>query len=79
MTSKERLEVRVSILRFFTSNPYTMDTAVGISSKVGRPVRVVQIELDRLVQIGILRRRGEGEEAIYQYVKPKVAKESRNA
>jgi len=72
MTSRERIELRVEILQFFASNPYTMDTASGIAMRVGRPAEAVRDELERLVLLGILRKEGVDADAIYCYVRPDV-------
>jgi len=63
-------EVRVEILRFFAANPYTVDTAEGISTKIGYGDSIVSAELERLVRIGILRVEESGGKPVYSYVKP---------
>mgnify|MGYP000002774908 CR=1 FL=1 len=74
MTPRETLEIRVRLLRFFSANPFTVDTLSGIALRIGRLEEEVRTELERLVALGILRRSGEAEKALYSYVRPQMGK-----
>jgi hypothetical protein len=52
---------------FFQNNPYTMDTALGISRRVGHRLEAVQNTLNQLVQVNILEKIGETNDAVYRY------------
>lgn len=67
---RESVKIRTEIIRFFSANPYTIDTAEGISRKIGYGDSAVTAELERLVKIGILRVERRGGKSIYSYIKP---------
>jgi len=65
--------LKQELLAFFVTNR-AMDTAQGLSVWLGRPADEIQVAADSLVQAGLLRKDGEGEDAIYSYQpRPEIA------
>jgi len=57
--------VKVELLLFFHSNPMAMDTARGLSMWLGMDMRAVEKAADELADAMVLKRYGEGEDAVY--------------
>ncbi|MCS7252911.1 MAG: hypothetical protein RMK18_05035 [Armatimonadota bacterium] len=57
--------VKVELLLFFHSNPMAMDSAKGLSMWLGRDQKAIEQAANELVEAMILRRYGEGEDAVY--------------
>jgi hypothetical protein len=65
--------LKQELLAFFVTNR-AMDTAHGLSVWLGRPADEIRAAADSLVQAGLLRKEGEGENAIYSYQpRPEIA------
>lgn len=58
--------LKQELLAFLATNQ-GMDTAQGLSVWLGRPKEEIQAAAEELVQAGLLKRQGEGENAIYSY------------
>jgi predicted transcriptional regulator len=52
---------------FFQNNPYTIESATGIALRIGRKEEAVQQTLSKLVELDIIEKIGESNEAIYRY------------
>lgn len=62
---------------FFQNNPYTMETATGIATRIGRDEQLTRKTLNQLVEVHVLETIGDSESVnpIYRYRKPFVAKQ----
>ncbi|MFZ5824138.1 MAG: hypothetical protein ACOY94_07415 [Bacillota bacterium] len=65
--------VRLDVTLYFQRNPYSRETIQSLSLRVGRPEELVAAAAERLVQQSVLVRRGEGQRALYLYLRPYVA------
>jgi len=59
--------IRTEIILFFHRNQFAMDVARNIARWIGREIGIVERELDKLVEQGILDKMGTGPSAIYSY------------
>lgn len=57
--------VKVELLLFFHSNPMAVDSARGLSMWLGRDCKAIEQAADELADAMILKRFGEGEDAVY--------------
>ncbi|MGG0719938.1 hypothetical protein ABE096_20515 [Robertmurraya massiliosenegalensis] len=62
--------LKVECTLFFEENPYTLETAEGLASRLGRKTNELVLILEHLVAVSILEKIGEGDQAIYRYVQP---------
>ncbi|MCX7703454.1 MAG: hypothetical protein N2234_05070 [Planctomycetota bacterium] len=76
--SESSLEVRLELLRFFSANPYTIDTASGLAAKTGLPEKVLLVELERLSEIGILKKEQKETKLLFSYIRPLPPKKREN-
>lgn len=60
---------------FFQENPHTLETAKGLALRLGRKPEHLDPVLHYLVSLSILKKIGDGEEAIYQYIQPVMTSE----
>jgi len=58
--------VKRDLLVHFHENP-TFDNCQGLAVWINHPVEDIRLQIDDLVAAGVLRRRGEGETAVYSY------------
>ncbi|MEF3313689.1 hypothetical protein PV433_32885 [Paenibacillus sp. GYB004] len=70
MTEEEAWLLQMECTRFFQNNPYSMETAEGISLRLGRKVEHLSPVLGRLVMLSILEKVGNGSRSIYRYIEP---------
>jgi hypothetical protein len=61
----EQSRVKGEIVRLLKDNPFIMDTAYGLSKWAVVPEDQVASEADELASMGVLKRYGEGEGAVY--------------
>lgn len=57
--------VKVELLLFFHSNPMAVDNARGLSMWLGRDYKTIEQAANELADAMILKRFGEGEDAVY--------------
>ena len=57
--------VKWDLVLFFYENPNTTDTAPNIARYIGRDVAGIQVELDELVNVGVLQRDHAADLAVY--------------
>ncbi|WP_019153724.1 hypothetical protein [Robertmurraya massiliosenegalensis] len=62
--------LKVECTLFFEENPYTLETAEGLASRLGRKSTELVLILEHLVSVSILEKIGDGDQAIYRYVQP---------
>lgn len=72
MSQAKLLSLQAECLLFFEQNPYTIENEEGISIRLGRNLQDLSSVLERLTELSILQRMGEGEEAYYRYNLPEV-------
>jgi hypothetical protein len=70
------LLLRLECSLFFQQNPYTLETEDGVALRLGRITNELRPALEYLVRHGILDKIGEGETAIYRYLRPFIQEES---
>jgi len=58
--------IRIELLAFFQANPYTRDTAAGLSLRLHRPCQQLEPALQALSAIGILEIGGTSKVTIYR-------------
>lgn len=58
--------IRIELLAFFQANPYTRDTAAGLSLRLHRPCRQLEPALQALCALGILEIGGTSKVTIYR-------------
>jgi hypothetical protein len=66
----QMLKLQIECTTFFEKNPYTFETINGLENRLGRPTSLLQPILDELVSMSILKRSGNGDQAIYHYIPP---------
>lgn len=62
--------VRLDVTLFFQHNPHARETIPGVALRVGRPLGLVALAVERLVQQTVLERLGTGNGAFYRYRYP---------
>lgn len=72
MSQAKLLSLQAECLLFFEQNPYTIENEEGLSIRLGRNLQDLSSVLERLTELSILQRMGEGEEAYYRYNQPEV-------
>lgn len=72
MSQAKLLSLQAECLLFFEQNPYTIENEEGLSIRLGRNLQDLSSVLERLTELSILQRMGEGEEAYYRYNLPEV-------
>ncbi|MEF3306621.1 hypothetical protein [Paenibacillus sp. GYB003] len=70
MNEEDLWQLQMECTRFFQDNPYSMETAEGISLRLGRKTEHLDPVLGRLVSLAILERTGNGSRSIYRYIEP---------
>lgn len=65
--------VRLDVALYFQRNPFARETASSVALRTGRPASAVIHALERLAEQRVLERRGQGETALYRYVRPFIA------
>ncbi|ANF95156.1 hypothetical protein [Paenibacillus bovis] len=60
---------------FFENNPYAIETSNGLSKRLGRSQQVTEQALNRLAEMSILEKNGQGIRAIYRYKAPYIQTE----
>jgi predicted transcriptional regulator len=60
---------------FFENNPYALETSSGMSKRLGRNANLIERALNRLTELSILEKNGQGTRAIYRYKTPYVQTE----
>ncbi len=60
---------------FFENNPYAIETSSGLSKRLGRSQQVTERALNRLADMSILEKNGDGLRAIYRYRAPYIQTE----
>lgn len=66
--------IRLDVTLFFQRNPSARETASSVALRTGRPTAAVIDALERLAEQRVLERRGQGETALYRYVRPFLAR-----
>ncbi|WP_067728963.1 hypothetical protein [Oceanobacillus damuensis] len=72
MVSKELVPLQMECTLLFQSNPYMIETAEGISKKLGRKVDDILPIIDQLENQGILQMLGDEFSPLYRYKEPKI-------
>jgi hypothetical protein len=62
-------QTKFAVLKLFKENPYVMDNRAGLALWVGRPEEMLGPELEELLKMGVLHRRGAEPGAIYAYTR----------
>lgn len=75
MTEKDLWQLQMECTRYFQNNPYSMETAEGISIRLGRKPEHLDSVLVRLVSLSIVEKVGNGSRSIYRYIEPDVSGE----
>ncbi|RKN65152.1 hypothetical protein [Paenibacillus ginsengarvi] len=70
MTEEDTWQLQMECTRFFQNNPYSIETAEGISLRLGRKTEHLDPVLCRLVSLAILEKTGNGSRSIYRYIEP---------
>lgn len=69
-SERDQLMLQMECTLFFENNPYSYQTIEGLSLRLGRNVDQLDGVLNRLVQMSILSRIGDGIKAIYYFNTP---------
>ncbi|WP_138495397.1 hypothetical protein [Paenibacillus pinistramenti] len=64
---RNQLMLQMECTLFFESNPYAYQTIEGLSVRLGRSADQLDQVLNRLVEMSILSRVGDGARAIYYF------------
>lgn len=75
MSQARLLSLQAECLLFFELNPYMIENETGLSIRLGRSLQDLSPVLERLTELSILHRVGEGREAYYRYNQPDIAGE----
>lgn len=70
MDEDDLWQLQMECTRFFQNNPYSMETAEGISLRLGRKTEHLDPVLGRLVSLSIVEKTGNGPRSIYRYIEP---------
>lgn len=74
MSSHNLMLLKVECIHFFEENPYALETTTSLASRLGRNESLIVVALTELVNLSILYRFGEGDEALYRYIEPSMTK-----
>lgn len=72
MIKRESLALELECTMLFQANPYLIETARGLESKLGRKSEALKPVLELLVKQGILQKIGEGSSAVFRYQEPSI-------
>ena len=70
MANKESLALELECTMLFEANPYLIETARGLESRLGRKSEDLEPVLELLVKQGILQKVGAGPSAVFRYQEP---------
>ncbi|GGA42352.1 hypothetical protein [Paenibacillus physcomitrellae] len=69
-SERDQLTLQMECTLFFENNPYAYQTLDGLSTRLGRHADQLDGVLNRLVELSILNRVGDGTRAIYYFNAP---------
>ncbi|WP_138419489.1 hypothetical protein [Aquibacillus sediminis] len=70
MSKAEYLPLQIECIHFFESNPFAFETVEGLSTRLGKSPKELEVVLVELETLAIVEKVGLGSNEIYRYVQP---------